>query len=167
MGLEAVAVADAGPLIHLDELGALDLLALFERVLIPDIVQHEVVRHRSVFSLPSTVVCEVRAVDASRVAPRCAHLHAGEVAALSLCEELGITLLLTDDLAARDAARAFGVTPVGSLGVVLRAARVGIVSVDVAERHLVALSKETTLFTTPALMAAALRQLRGGPQKKP
>jgi predicted nucleic acid-binding protein len=160
VGLEAIAVADAGPLIHLDELGALDLLASFERVLIPDVVRHEVARHRAAFSLPPSVANEIRAVDASRVAADCSHLQDGEMAALALCKELGVTLFLTDDLAARDAARALGVTPVGSLGIVLRAARIGIVSVDLAERYLVALSEDTTLFTTPALIAGALRALR-------
>ncbi|WP_438015767.1 hypothetical protein WMF18_33565 [Sorangium sp. So ce315] len=161
MGLEAIAVADAGPLIHLDELGALELLAVFERILIPDVVQHEVIRHRATFSLPASVTSEVRTVEVSRTAPEHAHLQDGEVAALSLCKELGVTLLLTDDLAARDAARGRGVTPVGSLGIVLRAARAGMISVDLAERHLVALSEDTTLFTTPALVTAALRALRG------
>jgi predicted nucleic acid-binding protein len=61
---------------------------------------------------------------------------------------------------ARNAARKLGVTPVGSLGIVLRAARLDIVSVDVAERYLVALGEDTTLFTTPALIETALRALR-------
>lgn len=37
---------DAGPLIHLDEAGCLDLLADFENVLAPDVVWDEVTRHR-------------------------------------------------------------------------------------------------------------------------
>ena len=40
------AVADAGPLIHLDELGALRFLSGFKLVLIPSVVTAEVVRHR-------------------------------------------------------------------------------------------------------------------------
>ena len=39
-------VCDAGPLIHLDELGALDLLADFAEVLVPDAVWREVAQHR-------------------------------------------------------------------------------------------------------------------------
>src|SRR5689334_13081101 len=44
--LPATAICDAGPLIHLDELGATDLLAGFEELLIPEQVCVEVVRHR-------------------------------------------------------------------------------------------------------------------------
>ena len=39
-------VCDAGPLIHLDELGCLDLLTDFSEVLIPDAVWREVMQHR-------------------------------------------------------------------------------------------------------------------------
>lgn len=37
------AVADAGPLIHLAEIGAASLLALCERLLVPSAVWHETV----------------------------------------------------------------------------------------------------------------------------
>lgn len=39
-------IADAGPLIHLDELGCLDLLRDFARVWVPDAVWQEVEAHR-------------------------------------------------------------------------------------------------------------------------
>lgn len=42
----ASVVCDAGPLIHLDEVECLDLLADFENVLAPDVVWDEVTRHR-------------------------------------------------------------------------------------------------------------------------
>jgi predicted nucleic acid-binding protein len=41
-----IVVCDAGPLIHLDELDALDLLDDFQSVLVPDAVWIEVERHR-------------------------------------------------------------------------------------------------------------------------
>jgi len=48
-------------------------------------------------------------------------LHPGETQCLLLCRQLGIPLLLADDLAAREAAQRQGVRPVGSLGVVVSA----------------------------------------------
>ncbi len=42
----AVVVADAGPLIHLDELSALDVLSDYSDVLVPDAVWCEVTHHR-------------------------------------------------------------------------------------------------------------------------
>ena len=41
-----VAICDAGPLIHLAEIGCLDLLRDFQAVLIPEQVREEVARHR-------------------------------------------------------------------------------------------------------------------------
>lgn len=38
-------VCDAGPLIHLDRLDCLDLLADFSRVVVPDVVWREVEHH--------------------------------------------------------------------------------------------------------------------------
>ncbi len=44
-------ICDAGPLIHLDELGGLDLLADFKSIIVPDAVFSEVELHRpAVFS---------------------------------------------------------------------------------------------------------------------
>lgn len=41
-----IVVCDAGPLIHLDELGCLDLLSDFFEVLVPEAVWREVRQHR-------------------------------------------------------------------------------------------------------------------------
>ena len=41
-----IVVCDAGPLIHLDELGCLDLLSDFSEVLVPEAVWREVRQHR-------------------------------------------------------------------------------------------------------------------------
>ena len=41
-----VVVADAGPIIHLDELGCLDVLADFDKVYVPEAVWQEVLIHR-------------------------------------------------------------------------------------------------------------------------
>lgn len=41
-----VVIADAGPVIHLDELGCLSLLADFGRVIIPETVWMEVQQHQ-------------------------------------------------------------------------------------------------------------------------
>ncbi len=48
---EAV-IADAGPIIHLHELNSLDLLADFDKVIVPDTVWNEVEQHR-----PQALAC--------------------------------------------------------------------------------------------------------------
>jgi predicted nucleic acid-binding protein len=44
-GFAKVVVCDAGPLIHLDELECLDLLGDFPKVLVPEAVWREALRH--------------------------------------------------------------------------------------------------------------------------
>ncbi len=43
---ETLVVADAGPLIHLDELGALDVLSDYHQIFVADAVWQEVAHHR-------------------------------------------------------------------------------------------------------------------------
>jgi predicted nucleic acid-binding protein len=101
-------VADAGPLIHLDELGCVGLLADFPAVRMPETVWAEVMHHR-----PQALQCtEVRWLkctpQASRQVAALAQiytLHTGEHEALNLCMAIPDALLLTDDTAARLAAK--------------------------------------------------------------
>ena len=125
-----VVVCDAGPLIHLDELGELALLCDFAEVLVPDAVRAEVEYHRpGVFAAgvhglrvrAATRAPTVELLAMSRLFP----LHAGETEAIQLALECGAELLLTDDTAARLAARHLGIGVHGTLGVLLRAIRRG------------------------------------------
>jgi predicted nucleic acid-binding protein len=124
-----VAICDAGPLIHLAEIGCLDLLRDFQAVLIPEQVRVEVARHR-----PDALVSELSvryvSVEVSedphfKALVKAFSLDSGEQAALSLMERLPNALFLTDDAAARLAAKALGFRSQGSLGVLLRAMRLG------------------------------------------
>lgn len=121
-------VCDAGPLIHLDELGCIDLLNDFAPVIIPNAVWDEVLRHRpSVLRAPAphferrsvTPHAEIDALSALFA------LHRGEKEALALADEISGALLLTDDTAARLAAKTLEIAVHGSLGILVRAIRRG------------------------------------------
>jgi predicted nucleic acid-binding protein len=121
-------VCDAGPLIHLDQLDCLDLLADFSRIVVPDVVWREVEHHRS-------TALDQKTIHLERLKPReepsaelislhrLLALHAGEVQALQLAQELNAHLLLTDDTAAKLAAKSLHLSAHGTLGVLLRAIR--------------------------------------------
>src|SRR5262245_14849275 len=85
---DVVVIADAGPLIHLDELSALDVLNDFPEILVVPSVQEEIRKHRPeliarcprltfTYAVPRNAI-----VDAMAVAYT---LHRGEREALSLC----------------------------------------------------------------------------------
>jgi predicted nucleic acid-binding protein len=76
---------------------------------------------------------------------------------------LNVPLLLTDDLSARDAARAMGVRPVGSLGIIVRAYHGGLISLSEAEASLDRLDRDSSLFVTRAIVDLALGELRRPP----
>lgn len=88
------------------------------------------------------------------------HLQKGECECLSLLDTRDLDLLLNDDLAVRDAVAELGGTPVGSLGIVVRACRQDWIDVDEAERLPRQLHEESTLFVTQALIEIAIDQLR-------
>jgi predicted nucleic acid-binding protein len=94
------AVSDAGPLIHLAEIDSLELLATFDTLLVPETVHTEV----DAGGVPDGLAdlsYELVEADESRVGTE--ELDAGEHTAIAVAEERGV-VLLTDDLAAREAA---------------------------------------------------------------
>ena len=124
------AICDAGPLIHLDEVGCLDLLADFQTILVPEQVKREIAHHRpTVLEAPSKgmlfVPVPISAEPQFRALVKAFSLASGEQAALSLVWRHPEAVLLTDDAAARLAAKTLGFRTHGSLGVLLRAIRVG------------------------------------------
>jgi predicted nucleic acid-binding protein len=115
-------------LIHLDELGCLDLLADFETVYVPQQVWREVEYHRPGALERCGVELQQRSVALSEYEPlqalvRALALDLGEQAALSLMTSNPDAILLTDDAAARLAAEALGYRVHGSIGILLRAIR--------------------------------------------
>lgn len=127
---EIVAVLDAGPLIHLDELGRIDLLGDFRVLLVPQPVLDEAMSHRPNLQLSALANLEVVSQppplegDLLRLANELA-LHAGERAALAVLRARGGQFLLSDDGAARSVASAAGFQTHGTIGLILRSCRRG------------------------------------------
>ena len=160
-----VAVTDAGPIIHLHEISRIALLGVFAAVHIGQCVWDEAVTSGRVSEpeLRNATLFHRHIVSPQDIAvvtdATASTLHRGEVECLALCRLLGVSLLLTDDLAARSVAASFGVRPVGSLGVVVRAFRIGRISFAQAKECLDALNDISSLFVTRAVIDLALEQL--------
>ena len=122
-----VVVCDAGPVIHLDELGCLDLLHDFPDLIVSVAVRREIERHRPAalrrrgFSWRDATPCGSTSAALSVLA-RVLPLHSGEVEALRVAVDPG-AILLTDDAAARLAARSLGIRVHGTIGILLRSIR--------------------------------------------
>ena len=126
--LPFIVVCDAGPLIHLDEVGCLDLLSDFSRVLVPSTVWTEVQRHREQ-ALQNRNVELIRIVPIAPEPPALEalgvifSLHVGEWEALRVALENPSSVLLTDDTAARLAAGNLGIRTHGTVGILVRSIR--------------------------------------------
>lgn len=159
----SLVVADAGPLIHLHELGALDLLSDYTSILVPPAVWDEVERHRP--AALTTGVVRLERVDAVvpslelQAVARLHALHAGEAEALALCEQHSGSRLLTDDTAARLAAKGLGVAASGTLGILLRGLRRGQRSKEQIIALLEAIPTHTSLHVRPSLLNEVIAEV--------
>ncbi len=161
---EIIAVLDAGPLIHLDELGSLNLLAGYQEVLLPDIVENEARRHRpeiQIDSIPGLVRVSSNPVTTEPLSALAAEfgLHAGELAAIHVLKEHHGHLLLSDDAAARAMAEAVGFQVRGTVGLILRGWQRGQISKAAAVGLLEALPVKSTLHLRPGFLARVLEQI--------
>ena len=127
-----IVVSDAGPLIYLGGVGRLALLRdLFGRVVVPGQVWNEVVgasaeRPGSAETAAASWI-DIRMPSPSLRTERLSEtLGTGEAAAIGLCLELRADLLLCDDLEARRVAAAQGIRIVGTLGILVRGKRAGL-----------------------------------------
>ena len=167
MGAELVAVSDAGPIIHLHEIGQLTLLRTFREIIVPEAVWHETVGMQRLAGedldeLANINIVNIAKTDIQTFTHRFGleKLHSGEIEGLYLCRQLDIPLFLTDDLAARKSAKSLGIQPVGSIGIILRAWKLGELSVLEAKQNLKALQQVSSLFVTPEIIEIAIRRLQ-------
>jgi predicted nucleic acid-binding protein len=167
MGTERLSViSDAGPLIHLVEIDSLHFLSMFENLHIPEAVWAETVGLGRIQSEDIVDLGNLQrhTLPQSKTSQFIANhnlqeIHSGERECLYLCQQLEVTTLLTDDLAVRKAAKSLNLRPVGSLGIIAKAYHQGLISLDVAEKHLLNLQDESTLFVTKAIVELAIKQL--------
>lgn len=134
-------VSNTGPLIHLAKIGKLNLLKeLFGKILIPKVVKIEVVDRGKEEGAPDAFLIENEMVEGwiaveedvsdnvKEIAEK-AGIDMGEIVAIMLAKKKGCSILI-DDLAARRFAAGLGLEVVGSVGVLIRAARTGKISKD-------------------------------------
>lgn len=153
----AKVICDAGPIIHLDELGAVHLLEDFQEVIVGPLVRQEVAGFRptaltsieSLSVLPAVVptqdevllsLCKAFALDS------------GEIEALLLMKQFPESILLTDDAAARVVAERMGFRVHGSIGILIRAIRRAQMKPEHVLDLLGEVRKKSTLFIKKSLL---------------
>jgi predicted nucleic acid-binding protein len=167
----AAVLCDAGPLMALGKLNRLDLLAgLFGQVQIPRAVYDEVVTQGLVRGAPDALTVRLfwqrkqwpivdvsEALLSAYVPP--VILDPGETELLALAQSLADPLLLLDDEVARAEARRLGLRLCGTLGVLVRAYRKGLLTLDQVELLLREIAARPDIWISARLCEQVLASL--------
>ncbi len=137
------AVSNAGPLIHLAKIGRLELIkSIFGDVVVPKTVWTEVVKKGKEKGEPNAFLVDearyIKVVEDPTGADEIAKMsgiHEGEACAILLAKSMGVPVLL-DDPGARRFAQGLGLTVIGSVGSLIRAVRLRIITVDDGLRYI-------------------------------
>ena len=154
---------DTGPLLHLREIGLLDLLEKAGKIVIPKAINIELLEIDSswkdekppwvsVQELPLMANGKISALYTSGLLDR------GEAEAIVLAQYLKADWFFTDDASARTFANVIGIEVHGTLGVVLWAAAVGNLNLQEAKMALERLSK-SSLWISPIILEKAFKAL--------
>ena len=156
-------MVDAGPFIHLDQIGHLRLLQRLPRLFVPPSVVQELTETRlNLARWPNVTVRASRgqpdrALEAQRTRPS---LHRGELDCLRLALELHPCIFLTDDLAARSVAEKLCIEVHGTVGLIAYGVTRQWLSVSVAEEALKALYHRSSLFITYTIIERAIQRVK-------
>jgi len=129
---EAAAIADSGPLICLTKINQFELLPrLFSKIFVPPEVWNEVTVKGK--GLPGAdVVSQVTWItiqkpDPQLVQPLSILVDAGEAEAIALAQGVPGCIILLDDSRARKIAERLNIKQIGTVGLLLRAKRIGLI----------------------------------------
>lgn len=159
------AVSDTGPLIHLSQIGKLELLRIVDSLLIPSEVEYEFRKGGSLKKLRDLDIIKVKEVkgthaNSAGAISRKFGLDLGEAETIVLAKKEGISLIFTDDLDARRTAIARGLEPHGSIGILMRAYRDGIISEEETIAAIRQLHSDSSLYLTSDLTRRAVEAVK-------
>lgn len=161
------AVSDSGPLTHLWQIGQWRALSTFSAVDVAEQVAQEVRLHVSLDESKRHIgyAISVHTVSQTEIAsyrpglPAKLVLQDADVATIVLAERLTPDLVLTDDLNLRQAIEIKAMTPMGSVGVILRAFKFGLLDAAGLERAIDGLFVHSTLYLSPQFKTYVRRMI--------
>ena len=141
------AVSDSTPLILLAKIGRLELLkTLFNNIYIPEAVTNEVVTKGKALNQPDAYIIEKATKTWIHETPVTTEINIeysyldtntrldeGEKQALKLCKQLNALYFIADDKEARKVAKLLNIKPIGTLGIIIQALKIGAITQKEAE----------------------------------
>lgn len=151
------AVCDSGPLTHLWQIGVWSAFGTLEAIHVAAVVVQEIREHVALDQLEILVGCALHTyavtqheIESSQMAlPLKITLQNADLATLALARRIAPDLVLTDDLALRRAVEAQGQVPMGSVGLLLRAFKAGLLDAKSLDQAIDGLFVHSTLYLSP------------------
>lgn len=160
-------IIDAGPFIHLSQIGEITLLEKFPSLYTPDSVISEInlgeeVPIQKIHRWKNLKILRVRekTIPEIDVAIKDFGLHAAEREAIYLAHQLKPCIVLTDDLNARRACENLLIEVHGTVGIIAYAFHNKWLSFKRARQSLLFLYRKSSLFVTSAIIERAIEELR-------
>lgn len=154
MGIKK-AVSDAGPIIHLSEVGCFSCLKIVERLFISKSVESEIrskdAPGKSELKNAEWIITKELEEDSKEKASKIAKdfgIELPDAEAIVLARTLSVKLLFTDDRSTKEIAEFYGVEAHGSAGIIARAYRNKILNYEEAKDALEKLHKQSSLYMT-------------------
>ncbi len=164
-----IAIVNSSPLIYLGKLGLLSLLQqLFDQILTVETVKIEVLdASESEYAVLQSAFSDwlvVSEVPESPLTDKLSEmgLHKGVdalVLAYHIKRQESDSVIVIDDLAARDVARTLGLRMTGTIGIILSATKKGMLSKKESHAKVRYLVEETTFHMSAALYSRVLSEL--------
>ncbi len=153
------ACSDTGPVLHLHEIRSDSLLKIFGKIFISDYIKEELLKYK-IENLPKNLGVEEVNKDQVVLLAEKYGIDVAEASVIWLCKSMHINLLLTDDLTAREVAMQLEIKPVGTVGIITRAFREGVITQKKTTELLHLLHKNSSLFITSELINHAINEIR-------
>jgi len=162
-----IVVSDNSPLQYLILIGCEPLLArLYGEVL----TTPQVIAELSAAEAPEIVRAWAKSppgwlrVEAPQSIDFLDRLDVGEASALSLAKEKGASLVLIDERAGNETARALGIHAIGTLGLLIEGGLEGMIDFEASIRRL---TLDTSFYATPRLIQTAREIFRKRRRRNP
>ena len=152
------AVSDAGPLIHLSQVSLLNQFLDTFDICVPEEVVSEIKNYMGRVKARK-VDLEPKYKDFSRMLSEKYSLGLGESESIALALQEKIRLFFTDDMDARTASREYGLDPHGTVGIILRMYRNGVISKEDVKKRIYALKEKSSLFVTKDIIEWIVKEI--------
>jgi len=151
--MESRVVSNTGPIIHLREIDLISVFNVFKEVIIPKEVENEILKRGLTIPAKIKVVqLNKEFKDISEILTNQFSIDLGEAQAIALALQEKVGYFLTDDLEARDAAKAYKIEPHGSAGIILRAFREKLIDKKTTIEKVRELHDKSSLFITLSIV---------------